>query len=293
MSWWNKKFERFKSVIEKEKDRHVTNPITVCLHGETNCVRCMTDDFSEVLGITWEFMEDIDIKQVIYSLPEAIVILMRKYAGISVLAGGYIRATVANEEVNDIDIFVPTNEIGERFASELYNKTYYMDANHIQVYVDGIEVQIIWRYPYKKVNEILEQFDYTVAKAAIWFDEGIDKEVPDFKGICHQRFYKDLARKLLVYDCNREVERVQSIPRLLKYTKYGYSIEPSSLSAVIAKTCLSLDLTNGFDGMQKQLEECYTITKSSGQDKKKDWKAMTEKYVKPVPVPARSYSYGS
>lgn len=293
MTSWAERFSKFKSTVEKEKDTKketVENAQGTCVHGDTNCVRCVTEIFdTQEDDKVWDSLDTNDIKRIVYSLPENVTTCLRRYAGKSVLAGGYIRAAIANEAIHDIDIFVPTKRDAEIFVSQGFSDVKAEDK-HYQATASGIELQVIWRYPYTQAYEILEQFDYTVAKAAIWFDEGYSKGrkkiEPDFKSICHERFYKDIARKLLVYDCDREVERIESIPRLLKYVGYGYSIEPDSLAEVVIKTCLSMDLSAGFDGMKKHLSTCY---KPTGKDK--DWKKMIEVYV-PPPAPKRSHDYG-
>ena len=215
-----------------------------------------------------------------------------------VVAGGFIRALVATEPVHDVDVFFPQEKGVKSWADDV-NITYEAKEKHLYVEPNAKtgdpELQLIWRYPFSEPYEVPDSFDYTVAKAAIWYEEadGKDKKTQSrFVGICHERFYRDLARKMLVYLCDRDVERVEFIPRLLKYTKYGYSIEPKSLAELVVKTCLSLDLTDGFEGM---LEAVAIGFKAGGTTD--EWAEMNKPYVKPKtkPAPARShdYSYGS
>jgi hypothetical protein len=286
MSWWDKKIPSLAEAVEKERKKSVPKVNSVCIHGDTECIRCAVEDIQNETRVLWESLEQDDVKKVIYSLPESIVTSLRKAEEKAILAGGYIRAIIGSEPVNDIDIFVDSKRTAIGFCGYKDEKD-----KHYAFEAGGIKVQVIWRYPFTNPGELLEQFDYTAVKAAIWFDNGdsTKKIEPGFKSICHQRFYRDLARKMLVYDCDREVERVESIPRLLKYTRYGYNIDPHSLADVITKTCLSLDLSNGFEGIRKKLEECYTNSgKSSGS---RSWKEMTKRNE--PPSKSTSYSYGS
>lgn len=298
MGWFDKKVPALAKAVEDEKaKREIGVSHSVCIHGEENCVRCASEDFqtqSEGAGTVWHNLEDADLKRVIYALPDEVVELMRRHPREVIVAGGFIRAIVAGEAVRDVDAFF-AQERGVKSWTDDVGLKYEEKEKHLCVEADGgsPEIQLIWSYPYKEPYEVPDSSDYTVVKAAVWFEDGEGKKKDSkFIGICHEYFYRDIARKMLVYICNRDVERVESIPRLLKYTSYGYSIDPDSLSELIVKTCLSLDLSNGFEGMLKQLQAAY---KPGGSGK--DWDEMNKPYVKPKPkpAPARShdYSYGS
>lgn len=290
--WLNDKINKLKKLVEEEKAKDTTE--SFCVHGEENCVRCATNNIQGTpdKDRSWSVLDREDIKKIIYYLPVGLVERMRRLPVKAVLAGGYIRALVSRETVNDIDIFVNSQQEATTLLAGYYSITDQSNA-HYELDIPGTGVlQVIWRYSFKEPSDILEQFDYTVSKAAIWFDEGNAKQAADFLSLCHGRFYHDLARKALVYESDREEERLQSIPRLLKYISYGYSIDPSSLGTVMTKTCLSLDLSGGFEDIEKQLQECYKTCNS------KKWDKLTEKYVPKRDVSVKStvsdsYSYGS
>src|SRR5208337_1869740 len=285
MGWFDKKVPALAKAVEEEKAKRRVNSTSICIHGEENCVRCAAEDFqtqSAGHGSVWVSLEDDDLKRVIYALPEEVLDLMRRHPRETVVAGGFIRAIVAGEPVNDVDVFF-AEEKGVRSWSDDVGLKYEVKEKHLLVAPkdDRPEIQLIWRYPYSEPVEIPDSFDYTVVKAAVWFEEGESKKKDSkFVGVCHERFYKDLARKMLVWSCERDLERAMSIPRLMKYVKYGYSIGPESLAEVITRTCLSLDLTNGFDSIKQQLQEAY---KPSGSGK--DWSEINKPYVKPKPKP--------
>lgn len=272
--WCEDKISRLKEAITKETLKSSSHQI--CVHGEIDCLRCMEQDLNR-MGENesgWELLGTNEMKRIMYSLPPSVVEGLVRMPKKAVLAGGYIRALVGNERPKDIDIFVNDKTQAKEF---LMNYPNYKVKDHCLQTKDGnIDVQVIWEHRFAQPVDLLEIFDYTVVKAAIWFDEGSDKIKSDFVSICHDRFYRDLARKVLVCSCPRERLTLVSIPRLLRYVSYGYSIEPEDLAGIIANTCLNLDLSNGFDGIKKALEKSY---QPFGEDK--SWEDMTKVYTPP------------
>lgn len=294
MSSWDDKVKALQSALDVLKS---TKPkVGVCIHGEENCARCAVDEM-ENGEIAWEALVGEDLRKVVFALPEEIQKMMRKHPGQVVVAGGFIRALVANEDINDIDVFIDTETNCKKWADD-EDLDYESREKHL--YLEGEEgepeIQIIWRYPFKQPVEIPDSFDYTVCKAAVWFSNGDKNRPPGFVGTCHKNFYRDIARRMLVYETNRDTERLESIPRLIKYIAYGYAIEPKSLAEVVSRTVVNLKLDAGFEGLQKQLEEAY---KPMGHND--EWQELNKVYVKPkprkkkkpAPVSSRNYTYGS
>lgn len=284
---WLSKVKALDTVVNEEKKKSAKSTGT-CIHGETSCGRCSANELEGNYDNIWIDLEEDDIRRVVVALPSAIREALRKNPGEAVLAGGFIRAIIAQETPADIDLFMK----GRSKASGIpFEEGISLVEGQLCWHgkIANLPIQAVWRYPFKEAYEILEQFDYTVCKAAIYFDNGDKTNTPGYLGICHRRFYPDIARKYLVYDSDRGEEYLNTIPRLLKYTARGYVIEPKSLAKVITKTCLSLDLTNGFEGIEEQLLKAYQPTGTDEQ-----WKKLTEKYVKPKPKPREpSYSSGS
>ena len=298
MSSWVKKALGFKEMVDQEKvNRGSLRVQGVCVHGETDCVRCANEDFEQENATAvqkWEKLDDVDLKRVVFALPEKVREALRRFPEEVTLAGGFIRAIVAGESTRDIDIFVKSEKKAKEVADEVGFK-YEKGEQFLRCDCDGVEVQIVWRYTYDVPVDVPNDFDYTVCKACIYFskEDTKQKEEPGFVGICHERFYRDIARKELVYICDRDTEQSTGFPRLLKYTSYGYQIGPQSLAEVVVKTCLSLDFEKGFQGLLTQLEEAFK--KANGTDE--EWASLNKKYVKPKPKPAprpsSNYSYGS
>jgi hypothetical protein len=279
MKWFTDKVSALQTAVETEKiNRSHLAVKSVCIHGEEDCARCMSDQLNDSTDYVWQNLEEDDIKRVIYMLPEEVREMMKRHPGKVIVAGGFIRALVAGEDIKDLDIFVPSESEAKKWCDEV-DIEYEMGDKYLSTEPNeyfNYEIQTVWRYPFKEAYEIPEQFDYTVVKCAIWFDPGDKNKSATFVGICHERFYRDLARKALVFCCERNAEKIMSIPRLLRYTQYGYSMDPKSMAEVILKTCLGLNLTNGFEGAFQQLENAY---QPHGDDA--DWSLMTKPYVKP------------
>lgn len=297
---WVDKALGFKKVVEAEKNSRSNLRVQgVCVHGETDCVRCANSDFEQqttAAAQKWEMLDPQDLKKVVFALPEKAREALRRFPEECTLAGGFIRAIVAGENTRDIDLFVKDEKTAKKVADEVDLK-YEKGEQFLRCDCDGVEVQIVWRYNYTTPVDVPNDFDYTVCKACVYFTEGDKKknEEPGYRGICHERFYRDIARKELVYICDRDEEQSTGFPRLLKYTAYGYQIGPQSLAEVIVKCCLSMDFEKGFEGLLMQLEEAFK--KANGTDE--EWASLNKKYVKPKPKPEpprpsySSYSYGS
>lgn len=288
---WLAKVSKFKETVNEERVNRSRLKITNgCIHGEEGCVRCASEEFEAQTDVScWQNLDDLDIKRVVKSLPEKVRTMMRMHPGKVVVAGGFIRAIVSADTPHDIDIFIDKESNANDWTTEVDLSFKSMDMHLLVTNTKDAnaknELQIIWRYKYTEPYQIIDQFDFTVVKAAIWFDEGDKDHKPNFVGICHERFYRDLARKLLVYICDKDAERPQSLQRLLKYAHYGYVMEPKSLAEMFVKICLSLKLEGGFQAMLAELEECYVATSSETE-----WAGMTKKYVKPKEKPRDYYS---
>lgn len=176
-----------------------------------------------------------DIGWCLQRLPEKIRNLLRDNPGKLILAGGYIRSCIANEPVNDIDLFVPNKDMAFRIAKTIQEKIYVTD-NAYTVRTDHMPtVQVIHRWLFETPEKIVDSFDFTIARATIWFADG------KYHSLIDDRFYPDLAAKRLVY-CSptREEEAGGSLLRVLKFYQRGYRIPLNSLGAVIARLAMAV-----------------------------------------------------
>jgi hypothetical protein len=156
------------------------------------------------------------------------------------LAGGYLRSIIANEPVNDIDLMAPSTEAAGHLALTLAGgdpAKFYHSDNAYTIRGGTTAVQVIHRWPFVKPEDAMESFDFTIAKAAIWFADG------RWQSRCHPNYYADLAAKRLVYTSpRREEEPGGSLLRVLKFYQRGYRIPLEDYAAVIARAVFKLDL---------------------------------------------------
>ncbi len=175
-----------------------------------------------------------DLNWILRRLPKKVVALMEEHPQKLFLAGGFIRAAIAQEPINDIDLFVPSKLFASQIGEELAEKkgTRVIETqNAVTIIGYHVPIQIVHRWVYEQPEQCLESFDFTIASAAIWKEPS--------KGWCskaHRDFYADLAAKRLVYLAPlRNEDAGGSMLRTLKFYQRGYRMPLSSLGAVIAR----------------------------------------------------------
>lgn len=164
--------------------------------------------------------------------------IMKLPPGDLVIAGGYLRAKIAGERVNDIDLFVRDRSFAMQYAKQLAGKRKIHETeNALSFSVGRHRVQIIQRWVYGHPGELLQSFDFTIAMAGIWYTGS------EWTSLAHPNFYSDLAAKRLVYTTpNRNEDAGGSMLRVLKFYQRGYRIPLDSLGAVIARIALGASL---------------------------------------------------
>lgn len=159
------------------------------------------------------------------------------------VGGGYLRALVSGEEVNDVDVFVQTKADAEKLQQRLTstsNGDYYMvETDNAFTVVNkhdrGIPIQVIFRWVFEKPEDVANSFDFTICCAVIYFDDVWDSYTDE-------RFYVDLASKRLIYrEPVRNEDAGGSMLRVLKYYHKGYRIPLDSLGKVIARLNQGID----------------------------------------------------
>ena len=171
--------------------------------------------------------------------------LLKARAGKLVVAGGFARACVAREAVNDVDLFSPSADAAKACAFDLAKAggkegrdlRIIETDNAITVLSKPFPCQFIHRWTFAKPEDIVPSFDFTIAKAAFWYDG------KDWQSLVDDRFYADLAAKRLVYCAPvRAEEAGGSMLRILKFYQRGYRIPLDSLGAVVARLLGGVDM---------------------------------------------------
>lgn len=174
-----------------------------------------------------------DLQWCLRRAPAKLLEAMKREGSRVMIAGGYIRSCVANEAINDIDVFVPSVEVAAALSMELAEgdpRKVSRTDNAYTVKRRGFPIQVIHRWTFNSPEDCLQSFDFTVAKAAIWCHEGKWQSVAD------SRFYPDLAAKRLVYTSPiRNEDAGGSALRLLKFYQRGYRSPLDTIGAVISR----------------------------------------------------------
>lgn len=156
------------------------------------------------------------------------------------LAGGFIRSVLNNEEIKDIDLFthdsVKASELSVELAESAgYNITVTENAHTVNY--PQAPVQFIHRWVFDNAYSLIASFDFTIAQAAVWFEDG------EWHSIAASSFYDDLGAKSLRYTFPyREEEPGGSLLRVLKFLRRGYDISPENLAKVIARLMNGVNL---------------------------------------------------
>lgn len=194
-----------------------------------------------------------DMRRVIRSMPKHLLAMLKADRSVF-MAGGCIRAIIANEEVADWDIFGPDRAHLEAFMA-LLQSAYVNEGTKARLYKTKnaitllspprTPVQAITRWTYGETSHLINDFDLTVARAALWFDGN------EWKSVCDHRFYADLAARRLTY-CfpRREEDAGGSLLRAVKFLRKGYSISPEDLAGVVDRVARAVDWSRvGAGGM--------------------------------------------
>jgi hypothetical protein len=202
-------------------------------------------------------LDKFDLINAIKRLPAHLLEVVKQddWQGKVFIGGGYLRAIVAQEPINDIDVFVSTKVEAELLARKLCSnsKNLYETVNAYTV-KRKIPIQIIHRWLFEEPEDVANSFDFTVCCAIISYaNNGWDS-------YCDDRFYTDVASKRLVYrQPIRNEDAGGSMLRVLKYYQKGYRIPLASLGAVIARLIKDLDV-NKIGGLKNEEEVARILT---------------------------------
>lgn len=201
-----------------------------------------------------------DLSWCVKRLPRDLMKLLKEHAGRVFLAGGYIRSRITQENVNDIDLFVPNEAMAHIVASQYAGhdeNRVHKTQNAFTVKGTRPTVQVIHRWTFENPIDVLKSFDFTIACAAIWWNG------EKWESACHADYYSDLAGKRLVYlSPVRNEDAGGSILRVLKFYQRGYRIPLDSMGAVIARLMMGVKMdevdSHGSENREPQLAKVLT-----------------------------------
>lgn len=218
-----------------------------------------------------------DLQWVLQRIPQHVLHAIKDAKGRVFVAGGFIRSCIANEPPNDIDMFVSSKieakGLAELLALEFRRTSHrhrdqprYIETENAFTISEGYKtpLQIIHRWTFNSPRECVESFDFTIARAAIWWDVGGQKGdgfEPGWRSVCDDDFYSDLAAKRLVYKAPVRVEDAGgSMLRVLKFYQRGYRIPLDSLGAVMARMHSAVDVSHGGSEQAKEAIAAKQLT---------------------------------
>lgn len=181
-----------------------------------------------------------DLQNIIPRIPRDIRALMKE--NVLFLGGGFLRSTIQSEPPSDIDLFGPDTarlrEQAKKLADDRGGKMHETDNAFTVLATGRTPVQFIHRWLYKTPDRLIQEFDFTIARAVIWWKNGT------WSSLCDNDYYADVAARRLVY-CKpeREEDVGGSLMRVRKFLRNGYFIKAEDLGLVVARLCSTIDFT--------------------------------------------------
>ena len=191
-------------------------------------------------------LTDRDLRLVLSRTPREVREIMGEGA---ILAGGFLRAVIAQEEIADIDLFGPDTATMRQWAVSLAEawggRVHESDNAYTVLAPARLPVQLIVQWTYSHVEDVVDDFDWTVTQAGIeWVPDDDHDSGGYWASYCARAFYPDLAAKRLVWS-GRPAERDDNpggpLLRLRKYLRRGYQIYAEDLAAAVARAVAKLD----------------------------------------------------
>lgn len=204
-----------------------------------------------------------DMQWLLRRAPRNLLTLMKEAGPNIVAAGGFVRSVIANEPINDIDLFCPTKELAKQYAEKLSGRFKVIETDNAYTVRNpgrrGFSIQFIHRWVFSKPQACLESFDFTIACAAFWFNNTPINVQPEWRSMCDDRFYADLAAKRLIYRSPiRNEDAGGSMLRVLKFYQRGYRIPVDSLGAVMARMVVAVEMAGSNSSDEKQIAKVLT-----------------------------------
>lgn len=150
------------------------------------------------------------------------------------IAGGVFKDLFLDKNFRDIDVFFINeyqhyNQILNLNSDEDFLNKYEND-NAIGFEEKSTKIRIdCVRKCFGNPSDILDSFDFTVSKFALFKDE--EKRL---KVIYHPLFFQDLITKTLRFDTNSS-DPISQFSRILKYSRYGFKIDKKDQINLIRK----------------------------------------------------------
>jgi hypothetical protein len=185
-----------------------------------------------------EQMRQEDILWCKRHIPKEVVHMMEELGPKVCIGGGFIRSCITGDSINDIDLFVDSNETKNKVAVLLQGERVVKTKktkNALTIMAKPYPIQVITRWMYPHPKEVLGSFDFTIACAVLWCNPKVGSP-HEWCGLVHPDYYQDLAARRLSYTYpQRNEDAGGSALRVLKYYRKGYNITLNSYAGVISR----------------------------------------------------------
>jgi len=160
-----------------------------------------------------------DMQKCLNRLPTEVYELLKRYPNELILAGGFIRSTLADERIRDIDLFISKNRKAQ-IISKTFKEIVLTTENSYSIKLQKVpQIQICFCWKFTSPKELLNSFDFSICKAAIYHNGN------EFLSICSSFFYPDINNKILRPLAKQKVDVKtfqKSIVRSAKFFELGY-----------------------------------------------------------------------
>src|SRR6185437_299499 len=128
-------------------------------------------------------LKKVDLEWAVRRLPDGVYNIITSNRQV-MCGGGFIRATIAGEEISDIDLFSCDYD-SARTIAKCYE--YYESENAFSFREDYQKVQIVHRWTFSSLEDLINAFDFTISKAAFCLTPS-----GEWRSLCDDDFYADL-----------------------------------------------------------------------------------------------------
>lgn len=141
------------------------------------------------------------------------------------IAGGAIESALVGRRIKDVDVFVENYALAVKAMKGAGYESTFTNEKVTNFRVGRLTVQII-DHPYRDAGSLIDDFDYTVACAAIPGYSGATT-TPHYDLIHHPRFFQDVAASRLVV--HKITFPLSTLERMARYSRKGYRACPIGL----------------------------------------------------------------
>jgi hypothetical protein len=173
-------------------------------------------------------LDEHDVRRIASRLPQPLRELLEKRSDLAV-AGGFIRTIITNERVSDVDVFgsapLAVKAAADDYAEIVKDRDPVETENAVTVR-GRPPVQFIHKWTFDTKRDLVQSFDFTIARSAIWFEGAAWQSIAD------DRFYIDLAARRLVYASPAGNTAGGTLLRLQKFVARGYRASAFNIAKI-------------------------------------------------------------